>query len=76
MASAADFGDSLKSHGVAGVLFSVFLCLPDLVGADLYKWIDADGKVHYSDSAPKDVKSKRLDLKINRGPRRAHSRGR
>ena len=65
MASAADSGGSMKNRCAAGVLFAAFLCLPVSVGAELYKWIDADGKVHYSDSAPKDRKSKRLDLKIN-----------
>ena len=28
--------------------------------AALIKWVDADGKVHYSDSAPTDVKAKKL----------------
>lgn len=65
MASAADSGGSMKIHGAAGALFAVFLCLPVAADAELYKWIDADGKVHYSDSAPKDRKSKRLDLKVN-----------
>lgn len=28
--------------------------------AALNKWVDADGKIHYSDSAPADVKAKKL----------------
>jgi glutaredoxin len=65
MDSAADSGGSLKMYGPAVALFAVFLCLPVTAGAELYKWIDADGKVHYSDSAPTGTKAKRLDLKIN-----------
>jgi glutaredoxin len=65
MDSAVDSGGSLKSCGPAVALCAVFLCLPVTAGAELYKWIDADGTVHYSDSAPQDRKSKRLDLKIN-----------
>ena len=30
------------------------------LGADVYKWIDADGKVNYSDNPPPGVKSEKL----------------
>jgi glutaredoxin len=33
--------------------------------ADMYKWIDENGKVHYTDSPPPGKKAKKLDLKIN-----------
>jgi glutaredoxin len=33
--------------------------------ADMYKWVDENGKVHYSDSPPPGRKAKKLDLKIN-----------
>jgi glutaredoxin len=33
--------------------------------ADMYKWTDESGKVHYSDSPPPGKKAKKLDLKIN-----------
>ena len=33
--------------------------------ADVYKWTDAQGRVHYSDSAPPDAKSQQVRLKIN-----------
>ena len=33
--------------------------------ADMYKWTDETGKVHYSDSPPAGQKAKKLDLKIN-----------
>jgi glutaredoxin len=32
---------------------------------DMYKWIDENGKVHYTDSPPPGKKAKKLDLKIN-----------
>jgi glutaredoxin len=65
MDSATDSGGSLKIYGTAGVLSVVFLCLPVAASAELYKWVDANGKVHYSDSAPADIKSQKLDLKVN-----------
>jgi glutaredoxin len=33
--------------------------------ADVYKWTDAQGRVHYSDSAPPDTKAQQVRLKIN-----------
>ena len=33
--------------------------------ADVYKWSDAQGRVHYSDSAPPDTKAHQVRLKIN-----------
>lgn len=40
---------------------AVFLLLTSITShAALNKWVDADGKVHYSDSAPADVKVKTL----------------
>ncbi|HVY04747.1 MAG TPA: glutaredoxin domain-containing protein [Burkholderiales bacterium] len=33
--------------------------------ADMYKWTDESGKIHYSDSPPPGQKAKKLDLKIN-----------
>jgi len=32
--------------------------------ADLYKWVDENGKVHYTDTPPPGKKAKRLDLKV------------
>ena len=34
------------------LLFIACIFLPVLVNAGIYKWIDEDGKTHYSDSAP------------------------
>jgi glutaredoxin len=65
MASAADSGGFLRIRATTGAMCAAFLCLPVTAGADLFKWTDADGKVHYSDSAPPDTKSQKLDLKIN-----------
>lgn len=33
--------------------------------AEVYKWIDANGKVHFSDTKPDTVKAEQLDLQIN-----------
>ena len=49
---------------LAGVLMALVL-LPSALVADMYKWVDENGKVHYSDSSPPGKKAKKLDLKIN-----------
>jgi glutaredoxin len=33
--------------------------------ADMYKWVDETGKIHYTDSPPPGKKAQKLDLKIN-----------
>jgi len=49
---------------LAGGLVALVL-LPCALVADMYKWVDESGKVHYSDSPPPGKKAKKLDLKIN-----------
>lgn len=39
---------------------AVGILLTDTVMADVYKWIDSEGRVHYSDKAPAGVESKSL----------------
>lgn len=43
---------------IAGVLASL---LPLLVLADVYKWVDAEGRTHYSNVPPKNVKTRRVE---------------
>ena len=43
---------------VAGLLASL---LPLLVQADVYKWVDAEGRTHYSNVPPKNVKTRRVE---------------
>jgi hypothetical protein len=39
---------------VAGHALAVLIvCLPAAASAEIYKWIDANGRTHYSDQAPK-----------------------
>lgn len=42
------------------VLIALFLFSPPLVAAQLYRWVDSDGKVHYTDQAP-DAKVKNVE---------------
>jgi len=44
-------------------LLIALLALP--AAADIYKWTDAQGKAHYSDNPPPEVKAKQVKLKIN-----------
>lgn len=39
-------------------LFFIFIAIPSQ--ADVYKWVDANGRVHYSANPPTNVESKRL----------------
>jgi len=43
----------------------VTLIAPPTAVADVYKWTDTQGRVHYSDSAPPDTKAQQVRLKIN-----------
>jgi type IV secretory pathway VirB10-like protein len=42
----------MKRIAVSRVIATAVLALAQPAGAELYKWIDADGKVHYSDQPP------------------------
>lgn len=53
----------LRKAFIAGL--ATLLAIPAPAFADMYKWIDKDGKVHYTDSPPPGKKAKKLDLKIN-----------
>ena len=44
---------------------AVLIFLPFTLFADMYKWIDENGNVHYTDSPPPGKKAKKLELKIN-----------
>jgi glutaredoxin-like YruB-family protein len=35
------------------------------IGADIYKWADEDGRIHYSDRPSKTHESNKLNIKIN-----------
>ncbi len=49
-------------------LFSlvVLMMLAALVQADVYKWVDRNGIVHYGDTPPANAKSRSLDLRFAR----------
>ena len=46
-----------------GLLAACLLCLPGLAGAQMYKWVDENGQVHYGDRIPpKSAKQERKEL--------------
>jgi glutaredoxin len=51
-------------RGLASCL-SLLVAAAAPLSADMYKWTDENGKVHYSDSPPPGKKAKKLDLKVN-----------
>lgn len=45
----------------------VLMMLAPFVQADVFKWVDRDGRVHYSDSPPENARSRVLDLRFAGG---------
>jgi glutaredoxin len=45
------------------LLFFSICALPGAAG--VYKWTDAEGRIHYSDSAPPDQKAAQVKIKVN-----------
>lgn len=43
----------------------IILLISINTNAEIYKWIDEDGKVHFSDSIPADQTPEEMDLKVN-----------
>jgi len=44
----------------------VFLCLVAVTAfAEVYKWTDADGRIHYGDNPNKDQHAEEVELKVN-----------
>lgn len=46
-------------------LLLVLLSLALPAGAEIYRWTDAQGKVHYSDSPPPEAQAKQVKIRIN-----------
>jgi glutaredoxin len=44
------------------LLLCLLACVP--VAAEIYRWTDADGRVHYSDKPPADRKAKQVKIKV------------
>lgn len=43
------------------LIFAAMLCIP-AVSADVYRWVDENGVVHYSDKPPADTRPEKLEL--------------
>ena len=43
----------------------LLLLLAVMVQADMYKWVDKDGRVHFGDNPPEDAKPERLAVEVN-----------
>ena len=48
------------------MLLALFLALP--VSAGVYKWTDAQGRIHYTDSPPPTARTTQLKLQTHTGP--------
>jgi hypothetical protein len=57
----------LRTLAIAALALAFALALP--AAAQVYKWVDKDGKIHYSDKPPRDPKAKGVkDLHIESKP--------
>ena len=55
----------------SSMAFALISMLSTNAFADIYKWIDEDGKVHYGDEPPQQVEDKRLEIETAVSPARA-----
>lgn len=49
-------------------LWLVLLLAQTAAGAGVYKWVDSDSRVHFSDHPPKDVKAEEIKIRTYSGP--------
>ena len=54
----------LGSDSARALLVGVLVLLAPVVSAEIYRWVDEDGKVHFSDEKPTDNKAETLDLEV------------
>ncbi len=47
------------------ILLVSTLAVPQVLKAEIYKWVDADGNIQFSDAAPKNQVAKEIKLEIN-----------
>jgi glutaredoxin len=50
---------------ISRLLLLLVLSTPVLAAAEIYKWTDEQGKIHYSDSPPPETKAQQVNVKIN-----------
>lgn len=48
--------DRMMKKGLLYISLMLFICVTRISTAEIYKWTDVNGKVHYSDTAPTDNK--------------------
>jgi glutaredoxin len=54
-----------KIHLLVSCLLLVFLMTSPASYSQLYKWVDEQGKIHYGDNPPENVKLKRITGKVS-----------
>lgn len=47
------------------ILLASLCILAPAVNADIYRWVDENGKVHFSDEKPEKVQTEQVDIQIN-----------
>ena len=57
----------MKPTAALALALTLTLSLPAAQANRLYKWVDADGKVHYSDKVPPEAAAREREIKSERG---------
>jgi glutaredoxin len=56
---------TIKKPTIIWILLSILLFSTSEIEADIFKWTDEYGKVHFSDKRPTDADASKIKLKIN-----------
>ncbi len=57
---------SLAKLATLLVALTLLSSAPEAFGAEVYKWVDKDGRVHYSERKPAEANEKAVDLKVSK----------
>lgn len=54
-----------KLFGAWLILIASFCVFASAANADIYRWVDENGKVHFSDEKPEKIQTEQVDIQIN-----------
>lgn len=62
-----EYGSGRNStvKALASCFLLSLLLLPAFTGAEIYRWVDENGKIHLSDSPPKQADVEQVDVEVN-----------
>ncbi|MBE9564337.1 MAG: glutaredoxin family protein [Proteobacteria bacterium] len=63
--SIASINNMTISAALYGAVLFITALFPAAVTAEIYKWVDGQGKIHFTDSPPEQASVKQIKLQIN-----------